>query len=156
MIYRKSSFGHQVNSGGHRERLETTGGVPGVHRVGPPIPVGPLGRKGEVASPNGLAHHMGLPLHAPRVETLGGGGAPMPWGARIPPWPPPHPADPICRAGAPPWPPIYMWGGEGSRTIALAPLPLPSQLRLLNAGRPAKPCCDLHCIRHHAVVLPDL
>src|SRR6187399_3722313 len=113
MIYRKSSFGHRVISGGHRECPGTTGGAPGVHRVGPPIPEGPLGRKGEVASPNGLAHHMGPPPHAPRVETLGGRGRHLPWGARIPPWPPPHPADPICRAGAPPWPPIYMWGGRG-------------------------------------------
>ena len=65
-------------------------------------------------------------------------------------------ADWICRGLAPPWPPIYMWVGEGSRTQALAPLPLPSHLHTPNAGRPAKPCCDLHCIRHHAVVLPDL
>ena len=47
MIYRKSSFGHRVISGGHRERPGTTGGAPGVHRVGPTIPVGPLGRKGK-------------------------------------------------------------------------------------------------------------
>ena len=46
MIYRKSGFGHRVISGGHRERPGTTGGAPGVHRVGPPIPVGPLGREG--------------------------------------------------------------------------------------------------------------
>ena len=50
MIYRKSRFGHRVISGGHRECPGTTGGAPGVHRVGPPIPVGPLGREGMCAA----------------------------------------------------------------------------------------------------------
>src|SRR6187399_1527703 len=76
MIYRKSSFGHRVNSGGHRECPGTTGGIPGVHRVGPPIPVGPLGRKGKGASPWWAAAPYWAPLHAPRIETLGGGAPP--------------------------------------------------------------------------------
>src|SRR6187399_1289048 len=112
MIYRKSSFGHRVNSGGHRECPGTTGGVPGVHRVGPPIPVGPLGRKGKGASPWWAGEPYWALPHAPRVGTLGEGGATLPWGARMPPWPPPHPADGICRAWRTPCPPIYMWGGE--------------------------------------------
>ena len=99
MIYRKSSFGHRVNSGGHRECPGTTGGVPGVHRVGPPIPVGPLGRKGKGASPWWAGAPIWAPLHAPRVETLGGGGAPYALGGKFPPWPPPHPGDWISRAG---------------------------------------------------------
>ena len=64
MIYRKSSFGHRVNSRGHRECPGTTGGVPGVHRVGPPIPVGPLGHKGKGPAPGGL----GLPYGPPSMR----------------------------------------------------------------------------------------
>src|SRR6187399_3564343 len=99
MIYRKSSFGHRVNFGGHRECPGTTGGVPGVHWVGPPIPVGPLGRKGKGASPWWAgAPYWALP-HAPRVETLGEGGAPYALGGKSPPRPPPPLADWICRGG---------------------------------------------------------
>src|SRR6187399_3302747 len=126
MIYRKSSFGHRVNSGGHRESPGTTGGVPGVHRVGPPIPVGPLGRKGEVASPSGLAHHMGPPPHASRVETLGGRGRPLALGGKTSPQAAAPLQMPSAGHGTPPWPPIYMWGGgEGSRTLAPGASPPP-------------------------------
>ena len=157
MIYRKSSFGQRVISGGHRERPGTTGGAPGVHRVGPPIPVGPLGRKGKCPALRAGAPLGGPPPHAPRVKTLRGGGPPLALGGKDSPLAAAPPADWICRGpGAPPGP-LYICGeGEGSRTQALAPLPLPSHLHTPNAGRPAKPCCDLHCIRHHAVVLPDL
>src|SRR6187401_1617897 len=119
MIYRKSSFGHRVISEGHRECPGTTGGAPVVNRVGPPIPVGPLGRKGEVASPNGLAHHMGPPPHAPRVETLGGRGRHLPWGGKDSPLGR-RPTLQIPSAGpAHPLGPLYICeGGEGSRTLA--------------------------------------
>ena len=156
MIYGKSSFGQRVISGGHRERPGTTGGAPGVHRVGPPIPVGPLGRKGKCPALRAGAPQGGPPPHVPRVKTLRGRGAPLALGGKEPPLA----AAPLqigsARGWRPPWPPIYMWGGEGSRTSALAPLPLPSHLHTPDAGRPAKPCCDLHCIHHHAVVLLDL
>ena len=124
MIYRKSSFGHRVNFGGHRECPETTGGVPGVHRVGPPIPVGPLGRKGEGASPWWAGAPLGPPLHAPRVETLGEGAPHMPWGASFPHGPPPPLADGICQGRRPPWP-LYIVGGEGSRTQVSGASPPP-------------------------------
>ena len=140
MIYRKSSFGHRVISEGHRECPGTTGGAPGVHRVGPPIPVGPLGRKGEVVSPNGLVHHMGPPPHAPRVETLGGRGRPTSLGGQGTPPGRRPPADWICRGpGAPPGP-LYICGrGEGCRTLALAPLPLPSHLHTPTQGARRSP-----------------
>ena len=85
MIYRKSSFGHRVISGGHRERPGTTGGAPGVHRVGPPIPVGPLGRKGKCPALMGWRTTRGPPPHAPRIETLGGRGRPTSLGGKEPP-----------------------------------------------------------------------
>ena len=69
MIYRKSSFGHRVISGGHRECPGTTGGAPGVHRVGPPIPGGAPRPRGDVSSPLGwrttnapLMAKLGAPL----------------------------------------------------------------------------------------------
>ena len=65
-------------------------------------------------------------------------------------------ADWICRGLAPPWPPIYMWGGRGQPHLSPGASPPPVTPPNSHAGRPAKPCCDLHCIRHHAVVLPDL
>ena len=139
MIYRKSSFGHRVISGGHRECPGTTGGARGVHRVGPPIPLGPLGRKGEVASPNGLAHHMGPPPHAPRVETLGGRGRHLALGGKNPPLA----AAPPCRwdlqGRRTPWPPIYMWGGEGSHTQVSGASPPPVTPHTPSAGRRRSP-----------------
>ena len=140
MIYRKSYFGHRLNSGGHRECPGTTGGVPGVHRVGPPIPVGPLGCKGEVSSPQGWRTTRGPPPHAPRVKTLRGRGAPLALGGKEPPWPPPPCRLDLQGAQAhPPWP-LYICGeGEGSRTQALAPLPLPSHLHTPTQGARRSP-----------------
>ena len=85
MIYRKSNFGHRENSGGHRECPGTTGRVSGVHRMGPPIPEGPVSCKGKGASPWWAGAPTWAPLHAPRVETLGGGGAPYALGGKFPP-----------------------------------------------------------------------
>ena len=157
MIYRKSSFGQWVISGGHRERPGTTGGAPGVHRVGPPIPVGPLGREGKCPALWAGAPLGGPPPHAPRVKTLRGGGPPLALGegdsslAAAPP----------CRldlqgAGAPLPPYIYVGRGRGQPHPSPGASPPPVTPPNSHAGRPAKPCCDLHCIRHHAVVLPDL
>ena len=120
MIYGKSSFGQRVISGGHRERPGTTGGAPGVHRVGPPIPVGPLGREGKCAALWAGAPQGGPPPHAPRVKTLRGRGAPLALGGKEPPLA----ATPLQIGsaggpGAPPWP-LYICGG-GER--AAAPLP---------------------------------
>ena len=42
-IYRKFCFGHRESFGVTRYCTGTTGRVPGVHRVGPPIPKGPVG-----------------------------------------------------------------------------------------------------------------
>ena len=156
MIYRKSSFGQRVISGGHRERPGTTGGAPGVHRVGPPIPVGPLGRKGKCPAPLGWRTTSGPPPHAPRVKTLRGGGPPLALGEEDSSLA----AAPPCRldlqgAGAPLAPYIYV-GGRGQPHPSPGASPPPVTPPNSHAGRPAKPCCDLHCIRHHAVVLPDL
>ena len=156
MIYRKSSFGHRVISGGHRERPGTTGGAPGVHRVGPPIPVGPLGRKGKCPAPLGWRTTRGPPPHAPRVKTLRGRGAPLALGGKEPPWPPPPCRLDLQVAQVHPLAPIYMWGGRGHPHQSPGASPPPVTPPYSHAGRPAKPCCDLHCIRHHAVVLPDL
>src|SRR6187401_3278461 len=113
MIYRKSSFGQRVISGGHRERPGTTGGAPGVHRVGPPIPVGPLGREGKCAALWAGAPQGGPPPHAPRVKTLRGGGPPLALGGKESPL-----AAAPCRLDLQgPWrtplAPIYMWEGRG-------------------------------------------
>src|SRR3954463_1765088 len=56
------------------------------------------------------------PPPAPRVGTLGWGGAHLPWGALHPPWPPPPWEIQSPRAGAPPG--AYIKGGRegGSRT----------------------------------------
>ena len=112
MIYGKSSFGQRVISGGHRERPGTTGGAPGVHRVGPPIPVGPLGREGKCPALWAGAPQGGPPPHAPRVKTLRGGGPPLALGEEDSSLA----AAPPCRldlqgAGAPPGP-LYICGGE--------------------------------------------
>ena len=157
MIYRKSSFGQRVISGGHRERPGTTGGAPGVHRVGPPIPVGPLGRKGKCPALMGWRTTRGPPPHAPRVETLRGRGAPLALGGKEPPLAAaPLQIGSAGGPGAPPGPYIYMWGGRGQQHPSPGASPPPVTPPYSHAGRPAKPCCDLHCIRHHAVVLPDL
>ena len=112
MIYRKSGFGHRVISGGHRERPGTTGGAPGVHRVGPPIPVGPLGRKGKCPALMGWRTTRGPPPHAPRVETLGGRGRPTCLGGQGTPLGRRPLADWICGGSRrPPWP-LYICGGE--------------------------------------------
>ena len=118
MIYGKSSFGQRVISRGHRERPGTTGGAPGVHRVGPPIPVGPLGRKGKCPALWAGAPLGGPPPHAPRVKTLRGRGAPLALGGKEPPWPPPPCRLDLQGAQAHPWP-LYICGGER----AAAPLP---------------------------------
>ena len=112
MIYGKSSFGQRVISGGHWERPGTIGGAPGVHRVGPPIPVGPLGREGKCPALWAGAPLGGPPPHAPRVKTLRGGGPPLALGGKDSPLA----AAPPCRldlqgAGAPPGP-LYICGGE--------------------------------------------
>ena len=113
MIYGKSSFGQRVISGGHRERPGTTGGAPGVHRVGPPIPVGPLGRKGKCPALMGWRTTRGPPPHAPRVETLGGRGRPTCLGGQE------HPPGrrPPCRLDlqglAHPLAPYIYVGGRG-------------------------------------------
>ena len=73
--------------------------------MGPPIPVGPLGRKGKGASPWWAgAPYWALP-HAPRVETLGEGGAPYALGGKFPPRPPP-PLQMGSAGGA------AAWGGD--------------------------------------------
>ena len=133
MIYRKSSFGHRVISGGHRECPGTTGGVPGVHRVGPPIPVGPLGRKGKCPALWAGAPQGGPPPHAPRVKTLRGGGPPLALGEEDSSLA----AAPPCRldlqgAGAPPGP-LYICGGER------AAAPQPWHLS------PSRHTSQLHC-----------
>ena len=140
MIYRKSSFGQRVISGGHRERPGTTGGAPGVHRVGPPIPVGPLGRKGKCPALRAGAPLGGPPPHAPRVKTLRGRGAPLALGGKEPPLAAaPLQIGSAGGPGAPPWP-LYICGeGEGSRTQALAPLPLPSHLPTPTQGARRSP-----------------
>ena len=43
IIYRKCCFGHRESFGVTRYCTGTTGRVPGVHQVGPPIPEGPVG-----------------------------------------------------------------------------------------------------------------
>ena len=61
---------------------------PGVHRVAPPIPEGPMGQSEERNQPivgwcAPLAHPLRLGL-----ETLGWGAPHLPWGP-LHPWPPP-------------------------------------------------------------------
>src|SRR3954462_7345859 len=67
------------------------------------------------------------PPPAPRVGTLGWGGAHMPWGALHPLWPPPPLGYPISQGRRPPPPGAYIkGGGEGAAApLALAP-PSPS------------------------------
>jgi len=140
LIYGKSSFGQRVISGGHRERPGTTGGAPGVHRVGPPIPVGPLGREGKCAALWAGAPQGGPPPHAPRVKTLRGGGPPLSLREEDSSLA----AAPPCRldlqgAGAPPGP-LYICGGErAAAPLPLAPLPLPSHLPTPTQGARRSP-----------------
>ena len=114
MIYGKSSFGQQVISRGHRERPGTTGGAPGVHRVGPPIPVGPLGCEGMCPALWAGAPQGGPRPHAPRVKTLRGRGAPLALGGGqgTPSPPPPCRLDLQGVQAHPPGPYIYV-GGRG-------------------------------------------
>ena len=96
---------------------------------------------------------MGLPLRL-GLETLGWGAPHLPWGASLPPWPPPPPSRWIL-AGAP-LPGAYIKGGrEGSNTTALGAslLPCNTSLSLAEASE-AVP--ETHYIHHHAVVLLDL
>ena len=79
----------------------------------------------------------------------------MPWGALLPPWPPPPWEIESPRAGAPPLGAYIKEGkGEGSRTLCIGTsLPLlhlvllPQQL-----GEALQEFC---CIHHHVVVLLD-
>ena len=75
--------------GGHRYCTGTTGRVPGVHRVGPPIPEGPMGLSGKGNQP--LVGWCAPPWAppAPRVGNPRGGGAQTHLG--FPLWPPPLP-----------------------------------------------------------------
>ena len=85
IIYRKWYFGHRESFGVTRYCTGTTGRVPGGPPGGDTHPGGPHGLKWEGIQPIvGWCAPLGPPP-APRVETLGWGGAHhMPWGALHP------------------------------------------------------------------------
>ena len=95
------------------------------------------------------------PPHAPRVGTLGWGGAPPSLGGYSTLGHRPPQEIPSPRAGAPPGG-LYKGGqGEGSRTLCLgASLPLLHLFLLPQLLGEALP--ESCCIHHHAVVLMDL
>ena len=69
-IYRKCYFGHRDKFRGYRYCTGTTGGVPGAHRVGPPIPGGHMGCRGCALAYMGQGHQP-QEAHAPREEEKG-------------------------------------------------------------------------------------
>src|SRR3954465_4121659 len=106
-------FGHRDKFRGYRYCTGTTGGVPGVHQVGPPALVGHMGLRGCALACLG----QGEPApraHAPRK--LGGGRvlqgegtSEVPWGGWTPPHPWPHPSlEEGARAVPPPLPWPYI------------------------------------------------
>ena len=128
---------------------------------------GPRGLPGGATGPRGL-HGPSVGGDQPQVgwcaphpgprrlgfgETLKG-GAPLPWGARQPPWPPPPPQIGSEGAGPPlPCPYIYVGGGRAAAPKSWrSPSPLPSPPLLPRCL--AKPCRIATLIlHHHAVVL---
>ena len=122
---------------------------------GQPSRRAPWAEVGGEPAPGGLVRPLPPPPSAPRVGNPRGGGAPTCLGGHSTPLGRRPPRDPISRASAPLGSLYKEEGREGSLTLALcASLPpcytSPSRRRL------AKPCRDLCCIHHHAIVLLDL
>ena len=123
------SYGHRKGSGAYRYCIGATGGVPGVHREGPPLPEGLMGCMEKGTSPSGLGRHTPL---GPMCLGFGGnpkGGAPLLGGqAPLPLAAAPLPPSPINR------------GVRGGLHTTSKAQPLPSPTPLLLHKSLAKPC----------------
>ena len=125
--------------GAYRYCTGATGRVPGVHREGPPLSEGLMGRSGQGTSP-WRAGHIPPWAHAPRVG--GGGilrGRPLAWGASPLPLAAAPSRSHLEGAGPLPPSPIYRGARGGMHTPSKAqPLPYPTPLLLRKSL--AKPC----------------
>ena len=134
----------------YRDHRKGPGGPPG----GATDPGGPHGLKWEGNQPIvGWCAPLGPPP-APRVETLGWGGAPHALGGTPPPLAAAPLGDWISQGRRPPGG-LYKGGqGEGSRTLCIgASLPLLHLVLLPQQLGEALP--EFRCIHHHAVMLLD-
>ena len=85
----KLSYGRRKGSGAYRYCTGASGGVPRVHREGPPLPEGLMGCMEKGTSPSGLGRHTPLgPMRLGLGETLKG-GAPLLGGKPPSSWSPP-------------------------------------------------------------------
>ena len=95
------------------------------------------------------------PPPAPRVETLGWGGAPhLPWGVLHPPWPPPPWEIESPRTGTPPGG-LYKGGQGGGQPHPSLGASLPLLHLVLLPQQLGEALPEFCCIHHHAVVLLD-